>query len=99
MMLGNGGGFVKQALESFEKNRTLRKEAVKGAIKRNNFKTKSEGSLTKNDPEMNATDREVLIRSVRRRFAIEVITTVVLSAALLFVILYFIVPRLNTKLF
>lgn len=82
MMLG--GGFLKQAHDSFVKNRELRKEATKLSMKDSlSFKTKPSQSLSENDPIMSASARSLMVQEIKRENRRFLILAILISFAAL----------------
>lgn len=60
-----GGGFLKQAQDSFTKNRELKNNALKGSLNRKDAGWKMGESLSSNDPKLNDVQRLELIAKVK----------------------------------
>jgi hypothetical protein len=60
-----GGGFLKQGQDSFEKNRAIKNNALKGSFDKSIYASKSKDSLSENDPKMSDNDRKALILKIR----------------------------------
>lgn len=74
-----GGGFLKQAQDSANYNRQLKKDALKGSIDRKQFKFNSSESLSENDPKLTDAERKELIAKIKNEIRREWIITIVLG--------------------
>lgn len=87
-----GGGFLKQAHDSFMQNREMRKDATKLASKDIlSFKAKTSKSLSDKDPIMTVSARALLVQEIKRENRRDMILTVVVGFILLMLLIAIVV--------